>query len=289
MSCSGPCGFPGRDGHRVSFAFVPLAIGWIWIRRTRAAVAVGVAYGVGLVLQGITMLTAGSNLTVVPPERPFKAMANLVGVRSFTLYLVGPDGAARLWDDYGRTSWIVSGLLLVGLFAVACWRAERRAQVLGVVLFLYGVGQFMVLVWSRGTPPFSNGAGTVQVMTNLRYSVAPTLMTASVFAVVLAPRRRLARSVGCSRRSAVVHRPDRPGHHFPRSRSESSGPRAGPGPPRSRTATEQCLEAPADATVDIAMDRLRLTRNHRVVRRPRPLATICRTNPVALPSGLTQP
>ena len=127
------------------------------------------------------------------------------------------------------------------------------------MLFAYAIGMFAVLVWSRGTPPFSDGAGTVQMMTNLRYSVPPTLMTASAFAVVLAPlgtsRDRLVARVGRPLFIAQIVLVTVFSFAIREFRSEGR-----PWKDKVADATEKCRDAPPGAKVDIAMDRLRLTR-----------------------------
>jgi hypothetical protein len=242
----------------LSFVFVPLVVGWALVRRSRGAVIVASAYGVGIALQGLTMLTASSNLTQVPPERPFTEMTDLIGIRAFSLYLVSPEGAARLWEDHGRVGWVIAAVVTVALFVVACAGAERSAQLLGVTFFGYAILAFAILAWSRGTPPFTV-TGTVDPLVNLRYSVPSTLMMASAFAVVLAPvgesRRRLIARVG--RPLFIVHLVVLTVVSFSVRDFRSEGR---PWEVKVAEAEAECQAAPPDATVEIGLDRLRLTR-----------------------------
>jgi hypothetical protein len=170
------------------FVFIPLAVGWAAYRRTRAALAVLAAYAVGLLLQGAVMLRTTSEILPFPPERPVREMVDLLGVRVFTLYLVGPNRAVSMWKDHGTIVGLVSGLVVVALFVALAWRVERRRQVLAAVLAGYGVATFGILIWGRGTLPF-RATGTFDMFAAMRYSVPATLMLASGFAVLLTPDR----------------------------------------------------------------------------------------------------
>lgn len=242
-----------------SLVFAPLAIAWwIW-RRTRAAATTAVAFGSGLVIQGVVSLTASGAWTQVPPKRPLEPIVDLVGARSSLLYLVGPDGMRRLLEDHGRLSWVLGAILLVVLLGVACTRAPRRAQVLALVFFAYAVGGFTALVVSRGTPPFADAAGVVDPVVNLRFSVMPTLMTASAFAVVLAPagaaRDRVVARIG--RPVLIAHLALVTVLSFTVTSFRGEGR---PWQVRVDEARTRCDASPAEETVPINLDRLGLTR-----------------------------
>ncbi|MEO6628827.1 MAG: hypothetical protein ABIP03_09690 [Aquihabitans sp.] len=175
-------------GTVLGFVFIPLAIGWACIRKTRAAYAVLVAYLVGLTVQVLVMMSTASELIPVPPQRPVDDFVRLVGVRVFALYLVGQESAVSLWKANGPGAVFGATVIVVTIFAAAAWRTDRRHLLLGLTMAAYGLGSFLVLVFGRGTLLFRL-TGTFDMFAAMRYSVPANLMLASGLAILLSGDR----------------------------------------------------------------------------------------------------
>lgn len=187
--------FLAATGLPLTFVLAPLAVGWVWIRRTRAAVVVAASLGAGLVAQALVMWRSSGDLAPITPRRPVSDIADLVGHRLFGQYVVGPDGAISLADRHGLAAGIVAALVFLAVFVVGFAVTENRARLLGSTFFVLGVAEFFVLIWWRGTLPFRFGTGGVlSLEAHMRYSVPPTLMLASALAVLLSPMGEAARS-----------------------------------------------------------------------------------------------
>ena len=92
----------------VCVVFLPVAIGWAVIRRTRSAVVVAASFGVGLVTQGAVILTAPA------PARfasDLGSLPRVFAVRVLGILLIGPNGVAATWPVHG-------GLLIAGAVVV---------------------------------------------------------------------------------------------------------------------------------------------------------------------------
>ena len=184
--------FFAATGMPLPFIFAPLALAWAIYRKTKAAIVVAVAFGVGLLLQGAVMWVSKSD-PLGPIQRPASEVAQLVTTRAFGVYLEGSRGALALWRDHGLTPGVISAVVLTAIFGVALIGAGRRAQLLGTIFYAYGIGSVLLLVWWRGTTPWRFRGAAFDVGYQMRYSVPSTLLIASAFAVVLAPKAAAAR------------------------------------------------------------------------------------------------
>ncbi len=173
--------------------FVPVAIGWALIRRTRSAIVVAATFGLGLVVQGIVILTApaparfASSLGAVP---------RVFAVRVVAMLIVGPSGVSALWPDHGGLLIAGTTLVTLALFAVLVPGASGSARALAGVFVALAIATFLLPVLGRGTSlvpvewdhPFS--------LTGARFSVIPLLMLSSSLAVLLAaPATHRARQI----------------------------------------------------------------------------------------------
>jgi hypothetical protein len=173
--------------------FVPLAIGFAAVRRTRAAWVVAGSFCVGLTVQAAVVLH--TETPAFPNQGPHPGAVSLVystSVRVFAIFLVGNRGASAAWDAFRPLLLTGSTVLVAVLFAAALVGAQQRRQVLAVVLAAYGVISFVVPVWGRRVHEGALGFGLVYDVS--RFSVIPVMMLASAFAVlVTSPGRRAAR------------------------------------------------------------------------------------------------
>jgi hypothetical protein len=102
-------------------------------------------------------------------------------------YLLGPDGAVDLFRRW-PTAWAVGAVVLVGaLLALAALGAGRRARLLGAMFAAYAFASFVGSIWRGGTLPFRFVTGELDPALFMRYSVPPTFLLASAFAVLVAP------------------------------------------------------------------------------------------------------
>jgi hypothetical protein len=179
--------------------FVPVAIGWAVIRRTRSAIAVAVTFAVGLAVQGIVILTAPTAARFASTP---SALPRIFGVRVLAMWLIGPNGVSSWWPRHG--GWLIAGAVMITLAVFAALlpgarRSSRRMSLLfaglAVLTFLFpvvGRGTSLVPVqWDR---PFS--------LTGARFSVIPLLMLSSSVAVALADP-----ATGAARQIVRIGRP----------------------------------------------------------------------------------
>lgn len=172
----------------LAFVFVPLALGFVWWRRTRAAAIVAGAYGVGLAIQGAVMLGAPSD-AVVPPERVLADLTRLAGARLGAAPLVGGEAAAALWTDHGDGFLLGATLVVASLLVAVGIGADKRGRIVGVVLAGHAAAVFGVLALGRGTNVF-RFTGSLQVFEQARYSYVPEVLLFGAFAAMAASRRR---------------------------------------------------------------------------------------------------
>ena len=197
--------FLAATGLPLTFLFLPLALVWAYLRRTRGVYVVLASLCVGLALQGMTMLRTTAELVPVKPQRPISGLIDLGSTRLFGLTVFGPNQAIDLWNDHGRTPGLIAGVVLLGLFVLAFIGTERRAQVLGGTFFVLGLAEFAILIWGRGILPFTFGHnGVIDMAAHMRYSVASTLMLSSAFAVLLSPIGSVARDRLIARVGRIV-------------------------------------------------------------------------------------
>jgi hypothetical protein len=159
--------------------FLPLALGYALIRKTRAAWIVATAFYAGLALQlAVVLHTHNEVLGGVPHQSVFTLVKTTV-VRVFAMFLIGPNGIAAFAGHeilliLGSTFCvgIILGVLLPG--------TSLKSQMVAIVLIAYSVVSFAAPVWYR-----SNFAFFGQYLAPSRYSVIPVLLLASGVAVLV--------------------------------------------------------------------------------------------------------
>lgn len=181
----------------LSVAFAPLVVGWALLRRGRDTAAVAVAYGAGTVVQAWVALRTPED-SPIEVLRGASDMAHLTAGRVFGVYLLGDGPAVDLWRDRGPGALLVVALVVVVALGLLVGRAPPRSRLVGLVLAGYAVVSFLVVAWGRGTVPFGVD-DRMDLVAHMRYSVPPSVLLASAFAVLVAPvaatRRTAARGV----------------------------------------------------------------------------------------------
>lgn len=202
----------------ISAVFIPLALGHLYFRRTRASATVTAAYFAGLALQGAVVVSTTDEATALPALREPARLAELLGTRLFAEYLLGGRAIAALWPDHATLVASAPAVAVaVGLGLLAWHVRHRRRVVLAGALALLAVVAYALTVWSRGTnavllteadvralfpsatPPVED-LDRVYVAAQLRYSVVPVHLLASAAAVLVSgvvagSRRRAAQVV----------------------------------------------------------------------------------------------
>lgn len=172
----------------LALIFVPLGLGWVYVRRTWSARMVLVAFTAGGLVQALGSLAARGSTTEQLPSTLHAIMYTL-SVRVFGVYAFGP----RLINDWWQAHWmavVVAGpLLVLGVLALVWRGAERDAQVLSAVFLASAVVVFVVPTVGRGTYTLGLVAGQAPINGAYRFSVTPIVLVASCFALLLTRRR----------------------------------------------------------------------------------------------------
>ncbi len=172
----------------LSFLFVPLAIGWVLVRRTRSSLAVTLSFAAGLVIQGlVTLHTPSAQSFVYGSSRSVAQMRDGISLRVFGEFLVGPKPLHPLWLHDWRAVVILAPLIVLAVFAAVFPGAGRRAQLMALILTGYAVVLFVVPVWGRGTWTLFLQEGMPLRNASMRYSVVPLFLLASALVVLIAP------------------------------------------------------------------------------------------------------
>ncbi len=164
------------------FLFLPLAVGFVLIRRTRAARIVAAAFGAGLTIQAAVVLHTKDIVSYIPQSflsvhRTFSGITSVTGVKVFATFLIGTKGTSAPWLNQHQALAIGSIVCVTLILLLLLVGAARKNQVLAVVFASYAVICFVVPAWSRQEAPF-------------RYSVIPVMMLASAVAVLVADTSR---------------------------------------------------------------------------------------------------
>ncbi len=151
--------------------FVPLAIGWALVRKTRAAWVVAASFGAGLVLQGIVVLhtknSNGSAVSLLAAPNTASKIAHDLAVHVFAVFLVGDKGIRN------SQLFAIGATLAVGIIvAVLMLYAQSSRRILAGVLVAYAVVGFVAPVWNRDVFAY-------------RYCVMPVFLLASATAVLV--------------------------------------------------------------------------------------------------------
>lgn len=173
----------------LALAFLPLAIVWLCYRRTRAAIIVVASFVVGSILEGVVALSS------TPPYSPpfhysfgdlVAHVVEGVGGHVFGAFLLGTT-----WEsDFGQLN-DVAAVLVPTLVVLACFVAlvpgvDSRTQVLACTCTVSAAFMFGVEAWGR--TPWYYGLNPSTLLGNTRYSVAPVMLLAAAFALLVSPR-----------------------------------------------------------------------------------------------------
>ncbi len=176
--------------------YVPMAIVWVLIRRTRSAMVVAGSMFVGLALQGVVILTTNDQSRFV--IRQEKILRDAIGQRVFATFLLGPKWASSLWLHHWKLSAIGSTLVVLALVIALLPRSGRPAQVLALAFVGYAVAMFVVPVWGRGTFVLGLTEGGSSANASARLAVVPVILLAGALALLIGPK-------GVRRRKWVEH------------------------------------------------------------------------------------
>ncbi len=167
--------------------YLPLAFGWLLIRRTRSALVVTGVFCVGLLVQAaVVWSTTDTGHPFV--IRNLATLRDAVGVRVFGVFLVGPRWVARLWAANWWLTAIGCTVIVVGLACLLWPKSGRWSQSLAPVLGILAVAMFVVPVWGRGTFALGLIQGGVDAQASSRFDVIPVILLGSAFALLVAPR-----------------------------------------------------------------------------------------------------
>jgi hypothetical protein len=192
--------FLAATSSALSLLFLPLAIGWIAYRRSRAALIVGGCFVGGLIVQMAVTLTS-------PPGTGAKigvsVLAQATSARVFGVFVLGTRGEAAWWGANWNSLVILAPLSVLVLFVVLGIGASRRAQVMASGFVLLAILMFAVPAWGRDTNFLGLVEGHPDRLVESRFSVVPVMLLASAIAILLSPvgsssrqRRRAMQRIG---------------------------------------------------------------------------------------------
>lgn len=180
----------------LTVVFLPLAVGFLLWRRTRAAAVVAGAYLLGVAVQVWSI--KHSEFVTAPPVNSVPELAEEYSVRVAGSYVFGNGALPWLWEHLGLTVGIVATAVLVVALAVSFVRAQRRNAALALVFIAFAGLTYAVPAWLRGTnvlalvTPYFDGSS--------RYIFTPVLLLLSAFVLLLdapdASRTRTVARVG---------------------------------------------------------------------------------------------
>jgi hypothetical protein len=184
--------------------FLPLAIGWTWIRRTRATWIVAGALCAGLALQlAVVAADPAEHAPVASGTYEVPALVDLVALRVFAVFLVGQAGIAAMWIEHGRFLIVAAPIAAAVILAFLFCGADRARRVLATVFIAYAVVAFVVPVMVRGPGFIPIAVGNPSYLfAHLRFSVVPVMMLLSAVAVLIGPA-----DGGAPQRIARIARP----------------------------------------------------------------------------------
>jgi hypothetical protein len=180
--------FLGATATALSFVFLPLAIGWVALRRTRSALVVASSFAAGLAIQGLVMWSTPNRTSLVyGNSRSLAELRDGIAIRVFGEFLTGPKPLHPLWLHDWRAVVVLAPVVTLLLLGVALLGAGRRAQLMAATLVASAVAIFGVAIWSRGTWELFLQEGAPLSDATMRYSVVPVFLLASAFTIALAP------------------------------------------------------------------------------------------------------
>jgi hypothetical protein len=187
--------------------FLPLALGYGLIRKSRATWIVAAAFCVGLALQALVVFHTTNVEKFSHPS--IGLLARLTGGRVFGTFLIGNRAVGTMVPEHQGLVIVGSTLCVAIIFVVLLPGAGRRSQLLAAVLVAYAVMMYVAPIWERGISASAAGARDpwllifyLNASQGLRYSVIPVMLLASAVAVLVAPQ-----GPGRARRTAAIGRP----------------------------------------------------------------------------------
>jgi hypothetical protein len=165
----------------LSIILLPLAVGWLAVRRTRATAVVTAVFLVGL---GVQIVAARqSSLDVAAADSSVGDLAEIFGVFVLAQLLVGNRFVDNLWIDGGMAFVAACFLVTAVVAGLLAWRSDRRRRVLALVLMVLGAVIFVVPLWGRGTSLSALTAGAYH-QAGMRYAVVPAFLLVCALAVL---------------------------------------------------------------------------------------------------------
>ena len=191
----------GATSSLLSLFFLPLALGWLVYRRSKAAVVVTTSFAVGAVFQGAVALTSSTGAN---PSVAHRSVHNVVNIAEgeaghvFGTFLLGTRGEFDLGTVSGVLAVALPTIIVLAALGVLAWGADRAVKVLAGGCVVTAIVLFAGTAWERG--PGVYGLAQSSLALNTRYSVAPVMLIASAFALLVtcrgAQRHRRSRRAG---------------------------------------------------------------------------------------------
>jgi hypothetical protein len=167
----------------VSLLFLPLALGYALVRKSRETWLVASAFFGGCIIQTWVMLHAHYHypLSGHPSD---SLLVRATAAKVFALFLVGNRGEEARVGEGISSLLIIAAIICLVVIAVLLVGASRSSQTLALVLVAFAAITFAAPVWYRHA--------TVLGLTTVpgRYSVVPVIMLGSAVAVLVAPADR---------------------------------------------------------------------------------------------------
>lgn len=167
----------------LSLLLIPLAIGMVIARRTRASYAVVACFAFGVAIQ-LACIVTGPPAARGPSS--LRVLVDFFGLRVLGSFLLGERPLDQLWTGLGEPVVIVLFLVTIALFAVLFPGAGRRAQRMAGVLVGSSVIALVIPTWTRGTEVIGFDVG-VYSLNMTRYTLLPILLLVSAVAVLVDP------------------------------------------------------------------------------------------------------
>lgn len=193
--------FVAAASSALTVVFVPLAIGFVIWRRTRASAVVAAAYVAGLAVEVWSI--KHTEFVTAPPINSVPELGQELSVRVAGSYVFGNGALPWLWDHLGLTVGVIATVVLVAALGVSFVRAPRRNAALALVFVGFAGLTFAVPAWLRGTnvlalvTPYFDGSS--------RYLFTPVLLLLSAFVLLLdAPDASRTRTVARVGRAVLV-------------------------------------------------------------------------------------
>jgi len=168
--------------------FVPLALVYPLLRRTRASVVVAAIFLVALAGQAMMVVVvvrgaARASIFQTHVLRIFELMA----VRVFAMFLIGDKAITAVWQTHGRLLIGAATVAVLLVFAILFPRAGRKSQALAAAFVGGAILSFAIPVSGRGTTFAAVVLDQQYVSIAMRYSVVPVFLLASAAALLVAP------------------------------------------------------------------------------------------------------